>query len=573
MPCTFGLLRLRGKLWASRSSAPDFPQRVTSPACVRTRSYRGVLNTQPVALNPVVPSATRTTTDIRPFSRVPKQPLVQKFPLLWPAPGLGFTSVWAMGYGTRVVASYANSGELCGSSPSEVLRDLSVLGAERWDEKKNISGLKFAATYVLCVQNAFANLIMQAGFSSEEVERYSRQMLLPQVGVSGQSRIKKARILIVGVGGLGCPATLYLAGAGVGTLGFVDRPGDVVERSNLHRQIAHTTTRVGCDKVQSAITAASTLNPHVEFQTHDSFTEKNGVSIASNYDVVLDCTDNVRSRYLINDACVQAGKPLVSGSAIGLDGQLTVYGLGEDSPCYRCVFPEPPPPACVGSCDAAGVLGPVPGTIGTLMALEALKIIGQLKSTEPLTGRLLLFDGASMQFRTVRLRSKHPNCVVCGNTPSVSVQDFNYTAFAQRLPQSTILAPDENQIAPDLIEPHLRISVTEFSALRKTPSSTHTSTQPLNYCLIDCRPTEQYEMCALPEAHNIPLTEMQHDKAALERIMETAGQRQIVMLCRRGNKSQTAVQLLRRAGCESVRDVIGGLQAWHHEVDEKFPLY
>jgi adenylyltransferase and sulfurtransferase len=409
-----------------------------------------------------------------------------------------------------------------------------------------------------------------SSFRGEEVERYSRQMLLPQVGVRGQKLLRDSRILIVGAGGLGCPAAMYLAGAGIGTVGLVDRPGDLVERSNLHRQIAHTNARVGMDKVASVATAILALNPLVAIRTHSHFAPDNAVELAREYDVVLDCTDNVASRYLINDACAAARTPLVSGSAIGLEGQLTVYGLTRDTPCYRCVFPVPPPPSCVGSCASAGVLGPVPGTIGTLQALEALKILAKIDGAKPLAGRLLLFDATEAVFRTVKLRGRVGTCIACCDAPTLVVSDFNYHAFAAGklgsgggtdLPaakESPLSLPDE-----------WRIAATDLKCLRDAAKS--------RYHLVDVRPAEQFAMCSLPEAQSIPFDTMfscgEPVNGVINRIAKLAVDARVVVMCRRGNKSQEAVRLLQEHGVSPVVDVKGGLEAWHYEVDTTFPLY
>jgi adenylyltransferase and sulfurtransferase len=403
---------------------------------------------------------------------------------------------------------------------------------------------------------------MQAGFANDEVERYSRQMLLPQVGVQGQDRLRRGRVLIVGLGGLGCPAALYLAGAGVGTLGLVDRPGDVVERSNLHRQIAHDDTRVGMNKVASAAAAVAALNPHVAIERHTAFTASNAVPLARQYDVVLDCTDNVGVRYLISDACAAAERtPLVAGAAIGLEGQLTVYMLDSETPCYRCVFPDPPPPSCVGSCDSAGVLGPVPGIIGTLQAIEAIKIIAKISGAIPLSRRLLLFDASTMAFRDVKLRPRKAACVGCCDRTKLAVESFDYDAFAR---ESGTSGSQTSTAAP--LPDEWRISPKCFSDMRNAHA-------PASYALIDVRPPEQFNMCALPEARNVPLSAMQKDHSLVHSICAGAGDKKIVLLCRRGNASQDALRLFRTTGVDNAIDIEGGLQAWHHDVDPTFPLY
>lgn len=399
-------------------------------------------------------------------------------------------------------------------------------------------------------------------FAAPEVERYSRQMLLPQVGIRGQTLLRSSRILIVGVGGLGCPAALYLAGAGVGTLGLVDRPGDLVEASNLHRQIAHSTARVGSGKAASAAAAVRALNPCVRVLLPPAFDAASAAALAADYDVVLDCTDNVAARYLVSDACAVARTPLVSGSAIGLDGQLAVYCLNDGDPCYRCVFPTPPPPSCVGSCAAEGVLGPVPGTIGTLQALEALKIVGRMPGTKPLAARLLVFDGAEMEFRTVKLRGRDRGCRACGEGEAFSVSDFDYEAFAK--------GEGEGQ-AKEMLPKEWRIEVEVLEKMRKDAGESP-------FVLIDVRPKAQFEMCSLRDACSFPIDELRQDASLVQKVRGlgeegSAGERPVVVLCRSGNKSQEGVRILRENGLGNAVDVKGGLKAWHDRIDSSFPSY
>lgn len=401
-------------------------------------------------------------------------------------------------------------------------------------------------------------------FRSDEVERYSRQMLLPQIGVRGQSLLACSKALVIGVGGLGCPAALYLAGAGVGTIGLVDRPGDVVERSNLHRQIAHAEDRVGEDKVESAAIAIRALNANVEVRTHSEFVPSSAVALVVEYDVVLDCTDNVMSRYLASDACAASRTPLVSGSAIGLDGQLTVYCLAEDTPCYRCVFPAPPPPACVGSCATAGVLGPVPGTIGTLQALEALKILAKIERTTTLASRFLLFDASEMVFRTVKLRGRVKSCLACSAESEFAVALFDYDSFASGGEKGDMKEPS--------LPPEYRINVQTLADMRDEAS-------PKPFFLLDVRPKEQYDMCSLAGSTNIPMSTLCNEPSSVETVKSgiasstSSVDLPVVVLCRRGNQSQDGVRVLRSAGLANTVDVVGGLQAWHREIDRSFPLY
>lgn len=387
---------------------------------------------------------------------------------------------------------------------------------------------------------------------SHEVQRYSRQLLLPCVGVKGQLHLRDARALIVGVGGLGCPVAMYLAGAGVGTIGLVDIPGEVVEVSNLHRQIAHTTkgAKLRTPKTESARNTIEALNPNVKVYIHGHFEPSNAVELCEKYDIVLDCTDNVRARYLVNDACAVTRTTLIHGAALGTDGTLTV--LCGDAPCYRCIFPEAPPPACVGSCDAAGVLGPVTGVIGSLMALEAMKILADMEGRETLTGRMMFFDGLRAEFRPVKLgRGKKKGCIACGEHSSLNVATFDYVRFVNG-------GPVEEK---KTLEDKYRISVQELNEIWKEDEK--------DVELVDCRPKVQFDMCSLEGFKNIPLDTMTSDV-----VEELAGiNKKIVVLCRRGNKSQTATKLLLEAGKLNVVDVRGGLQAWHREIDDDFPFY
>lgn len=391
-----------------------------------------------------------------------------------------------------------------------------------------------------------------------DVERYSRQLILPQFGVESQSNLRDGRILVVGVGGLGCPAAMYLAGAGVGTLGLVDRPLDVVEKSNLHRQLAHTEERVNLNKVTSAEITVRALNSSVNVEKHERIEPDNAVGLVARYDVVLDCTDNVMSRYLISDACAAAGVPLVSGSAIGLDGQLTVYCKDETTPCYRCIFPKPPPANCVGSCASAGVLGPVPGVIGTLQALEALKLLGKIRKTTTLARTLLMFDGADTAFRSVKLRPRVDSCHACGDNRTLDVAKFDYEAFANGTPGEK---PSSSDSAP-VLNPRFRITAEEFAEIRKSSAQ---------YRLIDVRPRTEFDMCHLEEAESYPLGTLASSPVINSN--ERPPAIRTIFICRRGNASQKAVKLALESKSANVVDVIGGLQSWHFEVDGNFPLY
>ncbi|KAG7161914.1 Adenylyltransferase and sulfurtransferase MOCS3-like [Homarus americanus] len=390
-----------------------------------------------------------------------------------------------------------------------------------------------------------------------EIARYSRQLILPEFGPRGQRKLIAASVLIVGCGGLGCPSAIYLAAAGVGRLGLIDY--DVVELNNLHRQILHTEKRVGISKAVSVASTVKALNSHVEVIPYEvALTSDVALQVISNYDLVLDCTDNVATRYLLNDACVMANKTLVSGSALRYEGQLTVYHY-QGGPCYRCIHPKPPPPETVANCSDGGVLGVVPGLIGCMQALEAIKIISGLGS--PLSQKLLLFDGLQGSFRTVRLRGNKDSCEVCGETPSI-VKLIDYEQFCGAP------ATDKSRNTT-LLEKDKRVTVEEYKAIVDAKSP---------YVLIDVRLPVELEICSLPNCMNIPLTNIckAESTAAIKETLSSLGTKKVYCVCRRGNDSQLAVQQLQSAlnhNDYQIKDIIGGLTAWAHTIDSTFPVY
>ena len=376
--------------------------------------------------------------------------------------------------------------------------------------------------------------------SHEELLRYSRHLTLPDVGLEGQAKLQGARVVLIGAGGLGSPAALYLAAAGVGTLGLVDF--DLVDRSNLQRQIIHGTAAIGTPKIDSARERLRDVNPHVQVETFgERLTSGNALEILREFDIVVDGSDNFPTRYLVNDACVLLGKPNIYGAVFRFDGQVSVF-YAKQGPCYRCLYAEPPPPDLVPSCAEGGVLGVLPGIIGSLQALEAIKLI--VGFGESLIGRLVLFDGRRMQFRELALQ-KDPDCPVCGEHPTVT-QLIDYEAFCgggeagletgQRDEISATALQLERGRKPDLV-------------------------------LVDVREPREAEIAHIEGARNIPLRELPG------RLAELPGHGEIVTLCHHGPRSLKAREILKGAGFASVRSLSGGIDAWSREVDDSVPRY
>jgi adenylyltransferase and sulfurtransferase len=380
--------------------------------------------------------------------------------------------------------------------------------------------------------------------SKEEIKRYSRQLLLPSIGPKGQRKILDARVLVVGCGGLGSPLLLYLAAAGTGTLGVVDY--DELESSNLQRQIAHAEQNVGLAKTSSAKLQIQQLNSNIVVKEFNLLLDStNAIEIIEKFDVVCDCSDNVATRYLLNDACVLLNKPLVSGGALRMDGQLTVYHY-KDGPCYRCLFPSPPSPSSVTNCNEGGVLGAITGIIGSIQALEVLKIIVGL---EPAYGKaMLLLDGLEGTFRTIKIRKRNPNCAACGLNPTIQSL-IDYVLFCGSK------ADDKVQNLKILDDDH-RISVQEYNYMTKT-----------DHILLDVRPDNEYEICNLKPNVHIPLKQL---KDHIDEIQ--SWKVPIYVVCKHGNDSQLAVQELEQFGIES-KDIRGGLDEWAVLIDSAFPRY
>jgi len=376
-----------------------------------------------------------------------------------------------------------------------------------------------------------------------EFQRYSRQLLLPEIGLRGQEKLKASSILIVGAGGLGSPIAMYLAAAGVGRIGLVDH--DVVELANLQRQIIHNTSRIGERKVLSARDRLSDINPEVEVVLFDEpFTSENAEQISKPFDLLIDASDNFPTRYLINDLCVLTGKANISGSVSRFDGQVSVF-WAEKGPCYRCLFPDPPPVGLIPSCAEGGVLGLLPGTIGTLQATEAIKLL--LGIGTPLIGTLLIYDALDMRFEMVKLK-KNPECKVCSQNPSIT-QLIDYEAFCGVPGHNN----DERNHAPDWeIEP------SELAERLASGESIH---------LIDVREPHELQISAIPNAVSIPLGSMATRMAELEDTEE------IVLFCRTGIRSTRALHLLTGAGFQKTVSLQGGINAWAQQVDPTLPVY
>ena len=430
----------------------------------------------------------------------------------------------------------------------------------------------------------------------DDISRFSRQLIMPEIGMKGQLKLKSSSVLIIGAGGLGCPVIQYLTAAGVGKLGIVDH--DIVDSSNLHRQVIHTEhgARDGLHKVTSACQFARSLNSHVEVvEIKKSLNQENAFHTVSAFDVVIDATDNVISRYVISDACVLADKPLVSGSALRWEGQVTVYHYknittSEYGPCYRCLYPKPPPPETVTNCSDGGVIGVVPGIIGSIQALETIKIL--LGISPAYDSKLLVFDGLSCSFRSIRLRKRQLQCPVCGDKPSITMDNLpNYEVFCGS-------TATDKCMTLNILKPNERITAVEYK------HSILDSRLP--HVLLDVRQPVELDICALPHAINFPIKSIERVSAlfdlnsgseekifsdknlssALDAIKkakemlpsDTTGVN-VFVVCRLGNDSQKAVKMLIKTGVLSlnssviIKDIKGGLFSWTQHIDSSFPTY
>jgi len=381
-------------------------------------------------------------------------------------------------------------------------------------------------------------------FSNDEIARYSRHLIMPEVTLEGQRRLKAASVLCIGTGGLGSPIALYLAAAGVGRMGLVD--ADIVDFSNLQRQILHGTKDIGRKKLNSARDRIREINPNVQVDLHDTmFVADNALGIAADYDLLIDGTDNFPTRYLSNDTSVFLKKPNVYGSIFRFEGQCTVFAPHLGGPCYRCMVPEPPPPGLVPSCAEGGVLGVLPGIIGVLQAIEAIKLI--IGIGEPLIGRLLLFDALQLKFRELKLR-RDPNCPVCGEHPTIT-KLIDYEQFCG-IPQAAAAEAAEAPIP----------TMTVRDLKRKIDSGER-------FVLLDVREPFEYEIASIPGSKLIPLGELH------SRMSELDSADDIVLHCKMGGRSAKALKLLSEAGFTKLTNVAGGIEAWAEEIDPAVAKY
>ncbi len=398
-----------------------------------------------------------------------------------------------------------------------------------------------------------STLESEVELSNDEVLRYSRHLIIPEVGLAGQKKLKAAKVLMIGAGGLGSPLGMYLAAAGVGKIGIVDF--DVVDLTNLQRQVLHSTDDVGRSKLDSAYETLKGINPNVEIETYNvRLTSENALELFAGYDVIVDGTDNFPTRYLVNDACVLLGKPNVYGSILRFDGQVSVFWAGGSSasggdarrgPCYRCLYPAPPPPGLVPSCAEGGVLGVLPGIIGSLQALETIKLI--LGEGEPLIGRLVLFDALKFKFRELKLR-RNPECPICGESPTIhSLIDYEQFCGV-KLP-----VKEDNEI----IDEQTEITVEQLKSRLDRGDDLY---------ILDVREPSEYEIVNIG-GYLIPLSELP------KRTDEIDASKEIIVYCRSGSRSARGADFLRRNGFKRVKNLVGGINAWAERIDPSLPKY
>ncbi|MEX0314055.1 MAG: molybdopterin-synthase adenylyltransferase MoeB [Allomuricauda sp.] len=377
--------------------------------------------------------------------------------------------------------------------------------------------------------------------SKDELKRYSRHLLLSEVGIDGQEKLKKASVLVVGVGGLGSPLAMYLAAAGIGRLGLVDF--DIVDVTNLQRQIIHGTSDVGRPKNQSAFERLKEINPKIKIELHNqALTSENAMQIIENYDIVADGTDNFQTRYLVNDACVLLGKPNVYGSVYRFEGQASVFGV-ENGPCYRCLYPSPPEPGSVPSCDQAGVLGVLPGTIGMIQATEVIKLI--LGNGEPLIGRLLLYNALDMKFNEIKIKANQ-DCPVCGTHRTIT-ELIDYDAFCG------VSGNDE-----DKQQNSYEMDVKELSILLK---------EQKDFFLLDVREPFEYDICNISKSVLIPSGQVKDNLSKIPK------DKKVVVMCHHGGRSKKVVDYLLSSGFANVYNLLGGIDEYALEIDEDMERY
>ena len=378
--------------------------------------------------------------------------------------------------------------------------------------------------------------------NNQEVARYSRHLIMPEVGMSGQLKLKAASVLCIGAGGLGSPVALYLAAAGVGRIGIVDF--DIVDFSNLQRQIIHGTPDVGRSKLDSAQDRLTAINPEITVVKHEiALSSDNALDILADYQIIVDGTDNFPTRYLVNDACVLLSKPNVYGSIFRFEGQASVFAT-KDGPCYRCLYPEPPPPGLVPSCAEGGVLGILPGVVGTIQATEAVKLI--IGAGEPLINRFLIYDALKMRFRELKLR-KDPDCPVCGDNPTVR-ELIDYEQFCNA---TQVSEPHTENVMPETTVEELKLSIDKQEKL----------------FVLDVREPQEHQICRIPGSTLIPLGDLP------SRLVELEGYDNMVVHCKSGVRSAKAVQLLHKAGFKQARNLRGGILAWIDKIDSSLPKY
>lgn len=384
----------------------------------------------------------------------------------------------------------------------------------------------------------------EASLNADEIMRYSRHLIMPEVAMGGQEKLKAAKVLLIGAGGLGAPLSLYLGAAGVGTIGLVD--ADEVDLTNLQRQVIYGTQDIGVPKLDAAADRLKDLNPHINVIKHNiRLTSENALDVLKDYDIIVDGTDNFPTRYLVNDACVILGKPNVYGSIFRFEGQVSVFDATQ-GPCYRCLYPEPPPPGLVPSCAEGGVLGVLPGTVGAMQTTETIKLI--LGIGTPLIGRLLRYDALNMEFREFKLR-KDPHCPVCGEHPTVT-ELIDYDEFCG--------FGGDHKEADELLTPEFEITAGELAALRAAGKD------PV---VIDVREPHEREIGFIPDSTLIPVGDVP------ARMHELNSADEIVLYCRTGVRSARALETLRSAGFAKLKNLTGGIHAWSDEVDPSIPKY